>query len=515
MEGGRRRSRSRERNSGNNNLSNLGGRYTDTSLHHQQPQQQPPRSGTNFVREELLREARALEANRLVAEAAAAAKSLENVSALVVVPRGGSSGDGGGGGGGRRYADDDEDDDVTAATAAPAVVRPGVGGISNSIGKQKMKSSNNDDDDVVSSSTATVTTHALAPPPSLSQIQTLASQSFTRGCRSVAVYRPIHAIDEGTYGKVFLAEDRVTKERVAIKQIKFDAVSANEGFPLTALREVGTLLELSGHPNIVRTREMVVGSSLDKVYMVMDYMPHNAKEWLSKLPSGMSFTAAEVKCLAHQLISGVAAAHAKWVMHRDLKPANILIGAGGRLQLCDFGLARKFGLPLREATGTVVTLWYRAPEVLLGSRVYGPAIDVWAAGAIIAEFLTREPLFPAQNEADALTFIFRLRGTPTDADWLNWRNLPNARALRAGERQYAQRPLRTALGFGAAAFGGGGSGAQCSDTGLALLGAMLTLDPSRRITATEALAHPWFSEMPHACDPRLLPEFPSAHGEER
>ena len=515
MEGGRRRSRSRERNhSGNNSLPNLGGRYTtdstsSSSLHHpqqlqqQQHQQQQPRSGTNFVREELLREARALEANRLVA----ATKTLGNVSD-VIIPTTRGGGGGGGGGGGRRYADED-DDDVSAA-ATPATT--GRSAIRNREGTGVQKS-----DDVGSAArAATVTPHAVLVSASAStQIQTLASQSFTRGCRSVAVYRPIHAIDEGTYGKVFLAEDRVTKERVAIKQIKFDAVSANEGFPLTALREVGTLLELSGHPNIVRAREMVVGSSLDKVYMVMDYMPHNAKEWLSKLPSGMSFTAAEVKCLAHQLISGVAAAHAKWVMHRDLKPANILIGAGGRLQLCDFGLARKFGLPLREATGTVVTLWYRAPEVLLGSRLYGPAIDVWAAGAIIAEFLTREPLFPAQNEADALSFIFRLRGTPTDADWLNWRNLPNARALRAGERQYAQRPLRTALGFGAAAFGGGGSGAQCSDTGLALLGAMLTLDPARRITAAEALAHPWFSEMPHACDPRLLPEFPSAHGDER
>lgn len=443
----------------------------------------PPvaKRGTDFVREELLRVARSLQMAAEAGSAASASATAGSSAAAAVAPRVVRVG--------HRY-DDDDVAAKTTPTPAPAPDPPAGGMDGSGIG--------------FSPASACSSTLALS-------IQALTSNSFVRGCRSVAAYRPIHAIDEGTYGKVFLAEDRATKERVAIKQIKFDAVSANEGFPLTALREVGTLLELSGHPNIVRAREMVVGASLDKVYMVMDFMPHNAKEWLAKLPLGMSFTAAEVKCLAQQLIRGVAAAHAKWVMHRDLKPANILIGAGGRLQLCDFGLARKFGAPLREATGTVVTLWYRAPELLLGTRTYGPAVDIWAAGAIIAEFLTRTPLFPAQNEADALALIFRLRGTPTDADWGGWRNLPNARALRAGERQYAPRPLRTALGFGGSS--GVGGGAQCSDTGIALLSAMLTLDPSKRITAGEALAHPWFAEAPPPCDPRLLPEFPSAHGD--
>jgi cell division cycle 2-like protein len=335
----------------------------------------------------------------------------------------------------------------------------------------------------------------------------LAAASFFSGCRSVAAYRPIHAIDEGTYGKVFLAEDRLTRERVAIKQIKFEAVSANEGFPLTALREVGTLLELSGQPHVVRAREMVTGASLDKVYLVMDFAPQSVRDWLARAPAAARLTAAEVKCLARQLLAGLAAVHARWIAHRDLKPANLLLGAGGRLMLCDFGLARKFGAPARaDMTALVVTLWYRAPELLLGARAYGPAVDVWAAGAIVAEFLTRAPLFPAANEADALALIFRLRGTPTDADWPGWRALPAARALGAGERQYAPRALRDALGVGGA---GALLGAQISDLGLDLVAGLLTLDPARRLTAQEALDHAWFREAPPPCDPLLLPDFPA------
>ena len=327
-----------------------------------------------------------------------------------------------------------------------------------------------------------------------------------RGCRSVGCYRPVAAIDEGTYGKVWLAEDRETGERVALKQIKFDQVAASEGFPITALRETNVLLALSRHPNVIRVREMVVGSSVDKVYMAMDYMPHNLRSFLERLPRGTFFTQAEVKCLVLQLLRGVAFMHERWFLHRDLKTDNLLIDNEGRLCVCDFGLARRFGDPLRAYTPGVVTLWYRAPEVLLGERVYGPAADMWSVGCIFAEVLTKAPLFASGGEQEAAAQIFRLLGTPSEQDWPGWRQLPNVRSLRAAERQFAPQGLRKALRLGGAA--GFASSAFVSDAGLELLQGLLALDPARRTTAAEALAHRWWAEDPPPCDPRLLPAFP-------
>ena len=332
----------------------------------------------------------------------------------------------------------------------------------------------------------------------------------------MACYKPVVAIDEGTYGKVWLARDRETGEHVALKQIKFEVAAANEGFPVTALRETNVLLSLA-HPNVVRVREMVVGATVDKVYMVMDYMPHNLRAFLERLPKGAAFTQAEVKCLLLQLLRGLAFIHEKWFVHRDLKTDNLLIDNEGRLCICDFGLARRYGEPLRAYTPGVVTLYYRAPELLLGQRVYGPAVDVWSAGAIFAEFLTKQVLFPARAEAETVQAIFRLLGTPTDAAWPGWRDLPEVRRLRANERQFPpatpaslRKALRLPGGGGTGAFAGGGV-TFASDLGLDLLLGLLTLDPERRITAAEALRHPYFSEAPAACDPRLLPAFPSDH----
>ncbi len=330
---------------------------------------------------------------------------------------------------------------------------------------------------------------------------------LTQGCRSVAMFKPIHAIDEGAYGKVWLAEERASGTRVALKQIKFDKIHPNEGFPVTALREINTLLGLT-HPNIVRMREVVVGSTADKVYCVMEFLPHNLRDFLERLSSGSFFTQAECKCLLRQLLEGVAHMHAKWLLHRDLKTANILMDNAGRLVICDFGLARRFGTPLRPYTDTVVTLWYRAPEVLLGSRSYGPAIDVWSIGCIFAELLTKEPLFMVSTEAAALQAIFKLLGTPREESWPGWKTLPLVAGLGAATRNYQPQPLRKALKLGGAY---SYMGSHISDVGLALLAGMLTLDPSARITAKEALNHAWFAEDPPPCDPRLMPSFPSNH----
>lgn len=348
------------------------------------------------------------------------------------------------------------------------------------------------------------------PAPPSDPPLTLAQASALYGCRSVRNYIPESRISEGTYGIVYAAKDAASGETVAIKRVKMPPGFAAEGFPITALRETNVLLSLS-HPNILAVREMVVGGTVDQVYMVMDRYAHDVKALMEGMAAGGSavfFTQAEVKCLMAQLLAGVAHMHEHWIIHRDLKTSNLLMDPSGRVVVADFGLARRYGEPLRPYTPLVVTLWYRAPELLLGVDTYGPAIDMWSVGCIFAELLTKKPLFQCASETEALSAIFRLLGTPTEAGWPGWSKLPGATAggaLRFRPREGVPS-LRAALGLG------GGGASFLSDSGIDLLQCLLQLNPERRITAAQALAHPWFDELPPPQDPRLLPTLPAAAG---
>lgn len=164
---------------------------------------------------------------------------------------------------------------------------------------------------------------------------------------------------------VFRAKCQDTDEIVAIKQVKMDASSGSAGFPITALREINILLSLR-HPNIVHVKEMVVGSSIDKIYMVMEYLENDLKACMEM--SSQPFSIAEVKRLMLQLLGAVQHMHAAWYIHRDLKTSNLLYSnKHGKLCVCDFGMARKYSSPISPYTHEVITLWYRCPELLLGT----------------------------------------------------------------------------------------------------------------------------------------------------
>lgn len=135
-----------------------------------------------------------------------------------------------------------------------------------------------------------------------------------------------------------------------------------------------------------------------------------------------------VKKFTLQLIQGVHYCHSHRIIHRDLKPQNLLINKEGNLKLADFGLARAFGVPLRNYTHEIVTLWYRAPEVLLGSRHYSTGVDMWSVGCIFAEMALRKPLFPGDSEIDEIFKIFRTLGTPSEAVWPGVTQLPDYKA---------------------------------------------------------------------------------------
>ncbi|XP_062157483.1 cyclin-dependent kinase G-2 isoform X2 [Alnus glutinosa] len=248
------------------------------------------------------------------------------------------------------------------------------------------------------------------------------SLNMLQGCRSVDEFERLNRIDEGTYGVVYRAKDKKTEDIVALKKVKME--KEKEGFPLTSLREINILLSLH-HPSIVDVKEVVVGSSLDSIFMVMEYMEHDLKGLMETMKQ--PFSQSEVKCLMLQLLEGVKYLHGNWVLHRDLKTSNLLMNNRGELKICDFGLARQYGSPLKPYTHLVVTLWYRAPELLLGAKQYSTAIDMWSLGCIMAELLSKEPLFNGKTEFDQLDKIFRILGTPNEAIWPGFSKLPGVK----------------------------------------------------------------------------------------
>lgn len=172
-------------------------------------------------------------------------------------------------------------------------------------------------------------------------------------CRSVFEFEMIKKINEGTYGVVYKAKDKKTGEIVALKKVKMNI--ERDGFPMSALREINILLSFN-HPSIVDVKEVVV-DDFDGVFMVMEYMEYDLKGLMELMKQ--PFCIGEIKFLMRKLLEGVKYLHDNWILHRDLKTSNILLNKEGELKICDFGLSRQYGSPLKPYTPVVVTLWYR------------------------------------------------------------------------------------------------------------------------------------------------------------
>uniref|UniRef100_A0A182Q4I6 cyclin-dependent kinase n=1 Tax=Anopheles farauti TaxID=69004 RepID=A0A182Q4I6_9DIPT len=314
-----------------------------------------------------------------------------------------------------------------------------------------------------------------------------------QGCRSVEEFLCLNRIEEGTYGVVYRAKDKRTEEIVALKRLKME--KEKEGFPITSLREINTLLK-GQHPNIVTVREIVVGSNMDKIFIVMDYVEHDLKSLMETMKHKKQvFLPGEVKCLTQQLLRAVAHLHDNWILHRDLKTSNLLLSHKGVLKVGDFGLAREYGSPLKPYTSIVVTLWYRAPELLLCCKEYSTPIDIWSVGCIFAEFLSMAALFPGKTEIDQLNRIFKDLGTPNEKIWPGYGELPAVQKMTFTE--YPVSNLRKKFAH------------LTSELGISLLQGLLTFDPKQRLTAEAALQHNYFKELPLPIDPAMFPTWPA------
>ncbi|CDW60094.1 cyclin dependent kinase 11B [Trichuris trichiura] len=312
------------------------------------------------------------------------------------------------------------------------------------------------------------------------------------GCRSVDEFHCLNRIEEGTYGVVYRALEKRTGEVVALKRLKME--KEKDGFPITALREVNMLLKSRSHPNIVNVREIVVGSNMDKIYLVMEYVEHDLKSLMDSMKQ--PFLVGEVKTLMYQLLSGIHHLHDNWILHRDLKTSNLLLSHRGILKIGDFGLAREYGSPLKPYTPVVVTLWYRAPELLLGVKEYSTAIDLWSVGCVFAELLTLKPLFPGRTEVEQC-WAPRMRrlGQDTVSCLALLINCVNTSAPRY--------PIQV---FSCSA------GKKYFPTlvpSLYVISRFLTYYPKARISALEASRHGWFVEEPRPVHPSLFPTWPA------
>eukprot|EP00127_Corallochytrium_limacisporum_P005042 Clim_evm38s197 gene=Clim_evmTU38s197 len=286
-----------------------------------------------------------------------------------------------------------------------------------------------------------------------------------------AEYKKIEKIGEGTYGVVFMAQHKQTKEYVALKQVRMDTVGG-EGIPSTSLREISLLREIRCE-NVVRLID--VAHSTDKLTLIFEYADNDLKKYLEK----GDLSPPTVRRLMWQMVNGVDYIHSHRILHRDLKPQNILITKNGDIKLADFGLARSFGVPIRAYTHEVITLWYRAPEILLGARNYATPVDTWSLGCIFAELANKAPLFPGDSEIDQLFRIFRVLGTPTEETW------PGVTELAEYKPSFPRWPaedMSTVV-------------KNLDSDGLELLQMFLYYKPSRRISAKEALAHPYFKDV--------------------
>ncbi|KAI8813316.1 kinase-like domain-containing protein [Cladochytrium replicatum] len=308
---------------------------------------------------------------------------------------------------------------------------------------------------------------------------------------SVDEYKDEGCLGKGTYGIVYKRSHITSKETVAVKQMRLFDKEA--GMSINVLREISLLKSLR-HENVLRVKEVVVGKSLDDIYLVMDICSYDL-EYLCEnywIHSGYRLQASELKSIMLQLLKGLDYLHDNFVIHRDLKLSNLLITAEGVLKIADFGLARKFGVPSGSMTPKVVTLWYRAPELLFGEESYTTAIDMWSIGCILGELLTTKPLLPGKDELEQIKLMCALLGTPSSRIWPDFDRLPYAKKLRLPDEKYSS--LRETVQS---------ASRLCTDHCYDMLVRLLTYDPQRRMTIKDALAHPFMAERPSPYRPRL------------
>ncbi|KAL0799876.1 hypothetical protein Bca101_055051 [Brassica carinata] len=321
---------------------------------------------------------------------------------------------------------------------------------------------------------------------------------------AMEAFEKLEKVGEGTYGKVYRAREKATGLIVALKKTRLH--EDEEGVPPTTLREISILRMLARDPHIVRLMDVKQGLNKEGktvLYLVFEYVDTDLKKFIRSFKqAGQSIPQNTVKCLMYQLCKGMAFCHGHGVLHRykdslsmppfeeqiinlyfsyrDLKPHNLLMDRQKMtLKIADLGLARAFTLPMKKYTHEILTLWYRAPEVLLGATHYSTAVDMWSVGCIFAELVNKQAIFAGDSELQQLLSIFRLLGTPNEQVW------PGVSKLKDWHEYPQWKPLSLSTAV-----------PNLDEAGLDLLSKMLEYEPVKRISAKKAMEHPYFDDIP-------------------
>ncbi|KAG0543066.1 hypothetical protein BDA96_02G157700 [Sorghum bicolor] len=293
---------------------------------------------------------------------------------------------------------------------------------------------------------------------------------------SIYDYKKLGVLGEGTYGKVVRACHRPTGEMVAVKWVRATRGGGGEG-TRAALREAGCLAACRGAPSVVQIRDVAADEASGDLFIVTELV--DGPTLRGRLNRTGRFPEATARAAMRQLLHGVAWVHRAGALHRDVKPENVLVGPGGALKICDFGSATPVRPPY-DPEDRVGTLWYLAPEMLKGSRCYGPPVDMWALGCVMLELLTGEPMFlGVETKDDLLVEVSQLRHKMDSDGMAAFKGLPPDLSKAAGE----------------------------------LLCGLLCFDEGKRLTAAQALNHRWFSESEEAESMGLLTEDASEEAE--
>ncbi|KAG9240355.1 kinase-like domain-containing protein [Calycina marina] len=328
--------------------------------------------------------------------------------------------------------------------------------------------------------------------------------------RGIDRYNVIGFISSGTYGRVYKAVSQYSEPgEFAIKKFKPDKEGEQiqyTGISQSAVREMALCSELS-HPNIIRLQEIILEDKC--IFMVFEYAEHDLLQIIHHhtQPTRHPIPASAIKSIMFQLLNGCQYLHSSWVLHRDLKPANIMVTSSGSVRIGDLGLARLFNKPLLSMFSgdkVVVTIWYRAPELLLGSRHYTPAIDLWAIGCIFAELLSLRPIFKGEEakmdskkavpfQRNQMQKIVEIMGMPTRERWPLLSTMPENAQLSTLSAKPGSSLEKWYYGTVNSGIGGQGGISSLGAEGYKLLSGLLEYDPEKRLTAQQALVHPFFS----------------------